>query len=152
VFPWFPGAAVDVAPAPPAGLQPPSVNVTKTQRDGVHVTTLDIASQRKAPRLRIAWRSEAAIESLRINGVAPPPRTSRYRSSLAPNWHRVVVWGSSARIEIATRDDKPAEASVSDNSFGLPASGAALIQARDASGAVPSHDGDLTIVEQQVKW
>jgi hypothetical protein len=44
------------------------------------------------------------------------------------------------------------EAVVSDDSFGLPASGAALIQARDASGAVPAHDGDLTSVEQRVSW
>jgi hypothetical protein len=156
VTPWYPGLAVDVASAPPAGLPPPTVTVTKAQRDGLHVTTIDIASQRQAPRLRIAWHSAAAngadIEALRINGVAPPPRTSRYRSALAPDWHRVVVWGSSARIEIVTRDAQPAEASVSDHSFGLPASAAALIQARDASGAVPAHDGDLTIVEQQVKW
>jgi hypothetical protein len=152
VFPWIPGAAVDVAPAPAAGLPPPSVTVTRALRDGVHVTTLDIASQRQASRLRIAWRSAAALESLRINGVAPPPRTARHRSTLAPSWHRVVVWGASARIEIATRDAAPAEASVSDTSFGLPPSAAALIQARDASGAVPAHDGDLTIVEHQVKW
>ncbi len=45
-----------------------------------------------------------------------------------------------------------AEAVVSDASFGLPPSGAPLIQARAASGAVPLQEGDLTIVEQHVTW
>jgi len=128
------------------------VNVSTAQRDGLRVTTLDVSSPRQAPRLRIAWKSDAVIESIRVNGIAPPPRTSRFRTWLAPGWRRVVVWGPSARIEIATRDAAPAEASVSDTSFGLPPSAAALIQARDASGAVPSHDGDVTIVEQVAKW
>jgi hypothetical protein len=153
VAPWF-GArgASEVAPAPAAGLAPPVVNVSTAQRDGLRVTTLDISSPRQAPRLRIAWRSDAVLESIRVNGIAPPPRTSRFRTWLAPGWHRVVVWGPSARIDIATRDAAPAEASVSDTSFGLPPSAAVLIQARDASGAVPSHDGDVTIVEQVAKW
>jgi len=153
VAPWL-GArgTADVAPAQPAGLAPPVVQVSTQQRDGLQVTTLDVSSARQASRLRIAWRSDAPVESLRINGVAPPPRTSRTRSVLAPGWNRVVVWGSSARLEIATRAAAHAEAVVSDTSFGLPPAAAALIQARDRSGAVPAHDGDVTIVEQQVKW
>ena len=60
--------------------------------------------------------------------------------------------GSSARIELTLRGTAPAEAVVSDTSFGLPASGAALIRARNASGAVPVHDGDVTIVERHLRW
>jgi hypothetical protein len=34
----------------------------------------------------------------------------------------------------------------------LPASAAPLTKARDASGAVPVHDGDVTVAERPLRW
>jgi hypothetical protein len=88
---------------------------------------------------------------VRINGVTPPP-PARWHTFLAPGWSRVQVRGSSAHVEITVRGAAPGEAIVSDTSFGLPAAAAPLVQARDASGAVPVRDGDVTVVERRVAW
>ncbi len=152
VAPWFgPRGIAQVAAAPSAALTPPTVRVETAMRDGARVVTLHVATTRQAPRLRIVWRSDAAVESVRINGVAPPPGKRR-SAFLAPHWNAIVVRAASAEVEIVTRDAAPAEANVSDVSFGLPPSGAALIQARAASGAVTFQEGDLTVVEQHVTW
>jgi hypothetical protein len=62
------------------------------------------------------------------------------------------VYGSTAHVEITLRGNAPAEAVVMDISFGSPASAAALIRARDASGGVSVNDGDVTIVECHLRW
>ena len=90
--------------------------------------------------------------ALRINGVTPPSRPGRRRGFLAPGWHRLIVRGSTAHVELTLRGAAPVEAVLIDTSFGLPASADALIRARDASGAVPVHDGDVTLVEHHFRW
>ena len=155
VAPWFGARGTShVAPAPAEPITPPQVTVTPAvpAADGTRVVTLDLASARHAPRLTIAWHSDAETTALRINGTAPPPRPARFRAFLAPGWNRIAIRGSTARVEITLRGAGTAEAIVTDTSFGLPASAAALIRARDASGAVPVHDGDVTIVERHVRW
>ncbi len=153
VAPWYGARGVaTVAPAPAISIAAPTVTVATEARDGRQVTTLEVASPRQAARLSVTWRSAAAVEALRINGVTPPPRPRRFVSYLAPDWHRIIVRGATARIEIVTRGDGPAEAIIGDASFGLPAVAAPLAAARDASGAVPVHDGDMTFVERRVAW
>lgn len=154
VAPWRGSAGeIGVAPAPAEQIPPPDVSVTTAPGEGdTRTVTLEIASARHAPRLALLWHTGAETVAMRINGVAPPPRPARWRSSLAPGWNRILVRGSSARIELTLRGTAPAEAVVTDTSFGLPASGAALIRARNASGAVPVHDGDVTIVERHLRW
>jgi hypothetical protein len=156
VAPWSGRAGMaEVAPAPGAANPPPVVNVaaaTPGAGDGTRLITIDMASARQAPRVAIAWHSTAETVAVRINGVTPPPPPARWHTSLAPGWNRVQVRGSSAHVEITVRGAAPAEAIVSDTSFGLPAAAAPLIQARDASGAVPVRDGDVTVVERRVAW
>ena len=156
VAPWFGERGTsNVAPAPAEPLAPPEITVAPAGAAGAagtRVVTLDVASARRAPRLTITWRSDAETVAVRINGVAPPPRPARWRSFLAPGWNRIAIRGSAAHIELTLRGPAPAEAIITDTSFGLPASGAALIKARDASGAVPVHDGDVTIVERHARW
>ncbi|MEO7733578.1 MAG: M20/M25/M40 family metallo-hydrolase, partial [Kofleriaceae bacterium] len=150
VSPWYGNRGTsDVAPAPVIALAAPTVQIEKSTREGLQVVTLDLASPRHAPRLNLSWHSDVAVESIRINGIVPPPRTGSY---LAPGWHRVLIRGSSARVEIVTRGPGAAQATLSDVSFGLPAIAAPLATARDLSGAVPVHDGDLTFVERHVAW
>ncbi|MEO8035427.1 MAG: M28 family peptidase [Acidobacteriota bacterium] len=154
VAPWYGAFGVSyVADAPAAAMPPPVATViSDTAHDGRRTVILDVASTRKAPRISLSWHSEAVTEMFTINGVTPPPRPPRFRSFLAPGWNRVTVRGSSARIEIVTQGSAPAEATLTDASFGLPPTGASLAAARDASGAVPVHEGDLTIVERHLKW
>ena len=120
--------------------------------DGTRVVTLDLASPRHALRLAVVWHSAATTESVRINGVLPPARADLRNRRLAPGWNRIVVYGSSAHVEITQRGDAPTEAIVSDASIGLPASAAALVRVRDAAGAVPVQAGDATIVQRRVTW
>jgi hypothetical protein len=156
VAPWY-GAlgTADVAPAPAAANPPPTVTVVAAAGvagDGTRLVTIDVASARGAPRVAIAWHTSAQTVAVRINGVTPPPKPARWNRYLAPGWNRVQVRGSSAHVEITLRGAAPAEAVVSDTSFGLPAAGAPLGAVRDASGAVPVRDGDVTVVERRVTW
>ena len=54
-------------------------------------------------------------------------------------------------MEILIGRDEPIDVVVTDTTFGLPPAGAALTRARDASTAVPVHDGDTTTVVRRVR-
>ena len=71
---------------------------------------------------------------------------------LAPEWHQAAVRGASeAVVEILLGRNGPIDAVVSDTTYGLPPSAAALVRARDASLAVPVHDGDTTTVVRRLR-
>ncbi|HEX4417420.1 MAG TPA: M20/M25/M40 family metallo-hydrolase [Kofleriaceae bacterium] len=155
VAPWFgPRGTTDVAPAPAVAVAAPQVTIAPAVAgaDGTRMIALDVASQRQAPRLAIAWRSDAETVAVRVNGVALPPRPARLHSYLAPGWNRILIRGSSAHVELTVRGAGAAEARIRDTSFGLPPVGAALALARDVSGAVTVQDGDVTVVERHVTW
>ena len=153
VAPWYGALGTsDVAPAPAEALAPPTATVSTAAGDGTRVVTLDIASARHAPRLTLLWHSDAETMAVRINGVTPPARSTRRRGFLAPGWNRIAIRGPTAHVEITMQGAAPVEAVLIDTSFGLPASADALIRARDASGAVPVHDGDVTVVEHHFRW
>lgn len=145
VSPWWSGnVKAYEAPAPALSLPPVEMRVLRDERAGNKRTLLvAVRSQRGAPRLSFMFHA-ASIESLRVNGVVPPPRT-RGRDFLAPGWHRVIVRGAAeAQIEIVTSDMQPLEAVAADATYGLPPQGAPLARAREASICVPSDDGDVT--------
>ena len=142
-----PGRAF-AAPAPALALPPAEVRVLS--RGGGRMSLL-VRSPRGAPRVSLAFRAPS-LQSMTIDGAAPPPPTARHVNVLAPGWHVVSVRGAAeVRIDLVLGDDGPIEAIVSDASFGLPASGAAIARARDASNAVPAYEGDLTITTRRVK-
>ena len=153
VLPWL-GAlgASDIAAAPREPLAPPIVGIASTTSGANRQITLDVASSRGAQRLLIAWHSDAPVTALKINGVAPPPRPARWHRYLAPGWNVIAILGSAAHVEITQSGAARAEAIITDVSFGLPASGAALARARDGDGAVPLQNGDITSVEHRVRW
>ncbi|HEX2121377.1 MAG TPA: M28 family peptidase, partial [Thermoanaerobaculia bacterium] len=141
LVPW--GRRQFAAPAPPAGLARVTVEGT---RDGSRAT-IRVRSPRRANRLVLVFRGG---DVTRMNGVVPPPPTARSRPRLGDDWRYVSAAGVEEMVvEIAARG--PIEAIASDMTFGLPASGAALLRARDASTAVPSHDGDVTLTRARVK-
>lgn len=137
IAPWNPSPARFAAPAPPMGM--PRVEIT---RDG---NTLRVRSRRNAERVTLSFRSSAPVRGVRVNGIAPPPRPARFRDRTYDRWHFVLVHGPSMDVEIATDPNARIEAAASDYTSGLPPADAALARARNASNAVPTHEGDVTI-------
>lgn len=137
------------APAP--ALHLPPVELRVLARGAGHVSLL-VRSQRGAPRVTLLFRAPS-LQSMTIDGTAPPPPTSRHVDYLGTGWHRVAVRGASeARIDLALGDAAaPIDAIVSDASFGLPAEGTALARARNASHAVAWDEGDLTVTMRRTK-
>jgi hypothetical protein len=138
-----------LAPAPELAIPPAEVQVVRDVRQNGRHLTLHIRSNRNAPRISLVFHA-SSFASLRVNGITPPPMT-RFRSGLAPGWHRVAIRGASeGTIDIDLTRDEPIDAILIDRSYGLPPAGAALARARDAS-AVPVNDGDLTTTLRRMK-
>jgi len=137
------------APAPAMNLPP--AEAVLLARNGRNVSIL-IRSPRGAPRVSLSFRAES-LQSMTVNGVAPPPPTARHVGYLAPGWHRVSIRGASeARIDLVLDNlTESIETIVSDASFGLPAEGAAVIRARAESTAVPIGEGDLTVTSRKAR-
>jgi Peptidase family M28 len=153
LYDWLASPATPyLAAAPAAGAPPPEARVVSDDRaGGKRRLTIQLRSARNAPRIALLFRTDA-LESIRVNGVAPPPRPQRFRTALATGWHQAVVRGASeATMEIALKRDAPIDIVISDTTWGLPPEGAALAKARDASVAVPVHDGDSTTVLRRMR-
>ena len=132
------------APAPPAA---PRVTMTAT-RNG-ETLTVHVRSSRGANRLSLLLKGNAKV--LRVNGAAPAPRPERFRERGPKGWHFATANGvSEMTVECTARGR--IEALGSDLTFGLPASGAALVQARQASTAIPVKDGDVTITRARAVY
>jgi hypothetical protein len=123
------------APAPRVARR---VEMSAT-RDGERLV-VRVRSARGANRVTLLLRGDASV--LRVNGVTPPPRPARSHSrasralATASGVHEMVV-------ELRVRG--AVEAVASDLTFGLPSAAAPLIAARNASTAIATQDGDVTI-------
>lgn len=139
-----------VAIAPELALPPAEVRVLRDEHRGGRHLTLQLRSNRNAPRIALVFRAPSFL-GLRVNGVVPPPIT-RPRGGLAPGWHRVNVRGASeATIDIDLTRDEAIDLVMIDSSFALPPAGAALARARDASLAIPVQEGDLTTTLRRMR-
>jgi hypothetical protein len=139
-----------LAGAPKLAITPAEVQVVRDVRQGGRHLKLHIHSNRNAPRISLIFRA-ASFAALRVNGITPPPMT-RFRSGLAPGWHRASIRGASeATIDIDLTRDEPIDAVIIDGSYGLPPAGAALARARSASTAIPVQDGDVTTTLRRLK-
>ncbi|MCU1229718.1 MAG: hypothetical protein JWO97_2602 [Acidobacteria bacterium] len=151
-YPWFrEQPSFLVGNAPDAGVVPPEIALVHDVRTGKRTLTMRVRSVRGAQRIAVQFRTSQTVDSIRVNGATPPPVPARWRSYLAPRWSRVVVRGGEAEIEVVIRGTKPIDIVAMDYSFGLPASGAALVKARDGSDAVTSDEGDVTIAMRKGK-
>jgi Peptidase family M28 len=142
-----------VAPAPDAALPPIELHTVTDERHGAQRTlVLALHSPRGAPRIALILHAPGLL-SLRVNGVVPPPPSTRVREFLADGWRRISVRGASdAVIEVVLRDGAAIDAIAIDTSYGLPAAGAALASARNASLAVPSDDGDVSTTMRRMRF
>lgn len=136
--------------APATWLDYPKPDATVT-RNG---TTIHVAlrSNRNAPRVTIVFRA-ADVLSVRVNGVRPPQQRSKFPSGFAPGWQWVSVRGvPEAQVDIVLGRDEPVDAIVSDMTFDSPPSAAPLVRARNESVAVPSNNGDTTVVRRRLRF
>jgi hypothetical protein len=133
------------APAP--ALEAPRVEMSgEPTPDGFTIT---VRSLRPADRLVLLFRGGRV---LRVNDTTLPPQPARgSRRRMADGWEIAVAHATEEmRVDIAAAEG--VEAIASDVSFGLPAAGAALARARDASPAVPVDSGDVTITRARATF
>lgn len=141
--PWTSGG-LWAAPAPQAVQR---VSLTGT-RNG-ETLTLRVRSSRNANRLNVLVHGDAQV--LRVNGVALPPRPARFIDRMPQGWHYASAHGVQEMIvECSARGRVDVVAG--DLTFGLPAAGAALREARHAATAIPANDGDVTITRVRVSF
>ena len=141
-----------MAPAPEAALQPVELHVLGDERAGAQrKLVLALHSARGAPRIALIVHAPGLM-TVRVNGISPPAPSTRTREFFGDGWRRIAVRGASdAVIELVLRDGTPIDAIAIDTSYGLPASGAALASARNASLAVPSDDGDVSTTMRRMR-
>jgi hypothetical protein len=111
--------------------------------------TVHVRSSRGANRLSLLLQGDAEV--LRVNGVKPAPKPKRFRGGMPEGWHRAVANGVS-EMTVECRVRGRVEAIASDLTFGLPAAGAALVEARRASTAIPVQDGDVTMTRVKATY
>jgi hypothetical protein len=150
-YEWtVPPSRAYLAAAPELAIPPAEVQVVRDVKQNGRHLTLHLRSNRNAPRISLVFHAPS-FASLRVNGITPPPVT-RFRSGLAPGWHRVAIRGASeATVDIDLTRDEPIDAVIIDGSYGLPPAGAAVAHARDASMAIPVQEGDLTTTLRRLK-
>jgi hypothetical protein len=140
--PWNYGTPM-AAPAPDLRLPCILVSGERTAR-GV---TIRATSQRNAGRISVFVRGGTI---LRTNGVTPPP-AARHRNRLADGWQ--VTNGSGVQeLVVEVEATGPVQVIASDTTFALPAEGAALIRARNASTATTIQDGDVTVTRTRAAF
>lgn len=146
MWPWAFGVAWETpAPAIPGIPQVRLDVVSDTLQRGKRVRVLHLQSPRNASRVTLFFRTNGTIESTKINGVTPPPRPEHFYELTGNGWHRIAIYGGTeATIEIVTRGAAPIEAIATDLTYGIPEFGKSLAQARDASNAITTDDGDAT--------
>jgi hypothetical protein len=135
--------------APPLPLLAPQLSILASVRGGARSHyRIHVASARGAPIIALAFAPEAQVTTLELMvGAAPVAAMPR---RLGNGWSRLRLFGVSAEGVDLSFD---AEASgfdlqLMDESYGLPPQGQLLQLARPRA-AVPSQDGDVTLVTRQ---
>jgi hypothetical protein len=94
---------------------------------------------------------QAKVQSLKMNAKAAI--SAERPKSWYAGWQVFTcrtLPAEGIEVEVVLEGDGSAEVVLTDESPGLPPSGSRLREARPAT-AVPSHDGDLTIVSRKVR-
>jgi hypothetical protein len=152
LIPWTPSRLhVFTAAAPQLPLAPPELTVLRDDRQHGRDLMMRIRSVRNAPRVTLIFNAPD-LAYVRVNGVRPPPQRAKFRSGFADGWHWVSVRGMpEAEVEIVLKGNHDIDAFLSDTSFELPPEAVPLTRARDASIAVPTHNGDSVVVRRRMK-
>jgi hypothetical protein len=130
----------------------PRVEIARVEMSG-EVTpdgfSITVRSPRRADRIVLLFRGG---EVLRVNDTPLPPRAARSSPARAREGWEIAVVHATEEMRVDVSAPEGVEAIASDVSFGLPAAGAALARARDASPAVPVDSGDVTITRTRATF
>jgi hypothetical protein len=151
-FPWSFLDRAFVADAEAIDTAPPEVTVLEqSTSSGERRLKVRLRSRRGAPIARLHFSPQAKVHSLTMNGK-PAMKPDRPKSWYA-GWQVFTcrtLPAEGIEVEMVLGGTGTAEVVVADESPGLPASGARLLEARPPT-AVPSHEGDITVVTRKVK-
>ena len=155
VFEWYATPALlYAAPAPPLGAPAPEVQVLRDERlnGGARHLVVRVRSARGANGRVTLLFNTTKLQSVRVNGVTPPPPSQRFQNYFAEGWHQATVRGAAEEtVEITLAKDEPLDLIASDTSYGLPPSGLGLIGMRDKSNAVAIGDGDTVTIVRRLR-
>ncbi|MGD8626735.1 MAG: hypothetical protein PVJ34_19515, partial [Anaerolineae bacterium] len=149
VFPWS-GARYLVAEAEPTGAPAPTLDVLADELTGSErLMTLRLRSPRGAGALEL-WLPRTRLQSLSVAGHS----LSVEPGDLPGELYHLLCYGRSCdglevRLQLSGAD--PVAALVADDSLGLPAGGARLLQARPST-ATSYQEGDLTVLWQRIEF
>jgi hypothetical protein len=150
VLPWSSRHYL-VAPAPPAAEPAPAVRVLADDRvASERVLTLQLRSARGGNRLSLYVPQAAGLDRIAVVGtpyaIDEIPVRDGYHA-----FHCYAQACDGITLELLLTSDAPFTAFVVDATPGLPQGGNDLIRARPTT-AVPSGDGDVTLVADQVSF
>jgi Peptidase family M28 len=143
-----------VADAPSLNLPPPQLSVLQTTPEPMRDRTeyrVRLRSPRGASEITLAFPPDSKVEKVFMESYAVRelrPQVLRYLN----NWHAYTLLtlpAAGAEMRFTLPDAPPIRALLVDKSFTLPLEGLFLLKARPET-AVPSQDGDATIVAQWV--
>src|SRR5215831_4720629 len=111
-----------------------------------------LRSERGAPVGLVIFPGDSGVEDVRMEGVALPPESPvvRERANGAYIYGSPSMTTKGVEMSFTLPAGKPVMVTVLDQSYDLPGEGAFLAKARPLT-AVPSGEGDLTIVSRRVQ-
>lgn len=150
--PWTNGTAF-LSDAPAKDLGAPSFTVLDSSIvAGKRQFEALLRSERGAPGAMVMFPPASGVEGVRMEGVAVPPETTMTRQ-LFNGWFIYACPSMPARgveMTFLLPAGKPVTVTVVDDSYQLPDDGAFLMKARPLT-AVPSGEGDLTVLSRRVQ-
>jgi hypothetical protein len=151
-FPWDSHASF-VADAPHLDLAAPTFTILDSSVAGDrHRYTALLRSERGAPEAAVLFPPGSGVDDVRIQGQRVAPESRRAMQFLN-GWTAYSCAGIPAagvNMTFTLPVGKMVEITAIDRSYGLPSVGAFLANARPLT-AVPSQDGDLTVVSRRVQ-
>ncbi|HSS44690.1 MAG TPA: hypothetical protein VLO07_05045, partial [Thermoanaerobaculia bacterium] len=152
-FPWSTGSRAFAAEAARQNWRSPELTVLDRSASGARRRLrARLFSPRGAPAASLAFPPSVRIESMAMEGQ-PLPRLHPRAVSDNAGWQVyscVTLPPEGVVIEAVLAGEEPAEIILTDRSPGLPPDGAKLAAARPPT-AVPSYEGDATIVTLRVR-
>ena len=150
VMPWSTRQTY-VAPAASASIPASDVQLlSDTAFGGERVVQIQLRSPRSANRVSLFLPEDAGLRQIAIQGssfvIGEIPIENGYQT-----FDCFATECDGLTLSLYLESNKPFEMSIVHSSSGLPAGSESLIQARPA-WAVPSHDGDVTLVSDVIRF
>ena len=152
LFPWSKTVAFAAA-APRLDLAPPTFTIQQSSvANGRRAYQTLLLSERSAPEETVLFPPNSGIDSVRMEGVPIQPEGARERQFLN-GWAAytcVTMPPNGVTLSFTLPTGKPVMVFVLDKSYNFPDQGKSLLEARRPE-AVPSQDGDVTLVSRRVE-